>query len=40
MGGMGRMNQKVVDVYNGMVTKFKELISEHELDHNDYEALV
>ena len=34
------MNQKVVDVYNGMVTKFKELISEHELNHNDYEALV
>lgn len=34
------MNQKVVDVYNGMVTKFKELISEHELNHNDYHALV
>lgn len=34
------MNQKVVDVYNGMVVKFKELIREHELDHNDYHALV
>ena len=34
------MNQKVVDVYHGLVTKFKELISEHELNHNDYQALV
>ena len=34
------MNQKIIDVYNGLVTKFKELISEHELDHDDYQALV
>ena len=34
------MNQKVVDAYNGMVVKFKELIREHEFDHNDYHALV
>lgn len=34
------MNQKVLDVYSGMVVKFKELICEHELDHNDYHALV
>ena len=34
------MNQKVIDVYNGMVTKFKELIHEHELNHDDYEAMV
>ena len=34
------MNQKVVDVYNGLVMKFKELISEHELNHDDYQALV
>jgi catechol 1,2-dioxygenase len=37
---MGMKNQKVIDVYNGMVVKFKQLISEHELDHNDYQALV
>ncbi|GEN83157.1 catechol 1,2-dioxygenase [Sporosarcina luteola] len=34
------MNQKVVDVYNAMVVKFKEVIREHELGHNDYHALV
>ena len=34
------MNQKVVDVYNGLVIKFKELISEHELNHDDYQELV
>jgi catechol 1,2-dioxygenase len=33
-------NQKVIDVYNGLVVKFKELVSEYEIDHNDYQALV
>ncbi|WP_026564162.1 dioxygenase family protein [Bacillus sp. UNC41MFS5] len=33
-------NQKVIAVYQGLVGKFKELISEHELDHDDYQALV
>ncbi|MBD1381708.1 dioxygenase family protein [Metabacillus arenae] len=33
-------NQKVIDVYHGLVVKFKELISEHEIDHDDYQNLV
>ncbi|MFJ7469222.1 dioxygenase [Peribacillus frigoritolerans] len=33
-------NQKVIDVYQGLVIKFKDLIREHEIDHDDYQELV
>lgn len=33
-------NEKVIAVFASAVEKFREVISEHKLNHNDYEALV
>jgi catechol 1,2-dioxygenase len=33
-------NQKVIDVFETVIVKFREIIREHELDHDDYHALV
>ncbi|WP_404331770.1 dioxygenase [Mesobacillus maritimus] len=33
-------NERVINAFEGFVVKFKELISEYEIDHNDYRELV